>query len=377
MEHSTEKYIFKFDDILNDDMYNCNIEEIKNAPFLIVDKFYFPNGAFVKEGEIVLKISCDFFDNKKFFLLRAIQDGYIDFYIPESPTVEKTYLIIEDIELYYIYKSKVIKYFNIPEVKIDKFTKNKSISWLLVGGIDRYSTPATGIHVKMEKDKSLHFSIEHYDKTNYIVFTFSQNEISIGNLSHIIFLFENDRTIKFNIEAKSRENGIIKLYCRLTQDNVNFLINYDLIGIRIQTTNPLIKIDSKGFDPWYDNNIKFVLINYIASFIKTLEEESIEIIEDNFHYTDNNEKCYVYLMQDLSNGFFKIGISNKPTYREETLQSEKPTIELLEKKQFPNRKIAKLIEKSLHEAYSEYRIRGEWFDLSYEDVVAIQETLST
>ena len=43
----------------------------------------------------------------------------------------------------------------------------------------------------------------------------------------------------------------------------------------------------------------------------------------------SNEICYVYLMIDLSNNHYKIGISNKPEYREKTLQSEKPSIEMI------------------------------------------------
>ena len=85
--------------------------------------------------------------------------------------------------------------------------------------------------------------------------------------------------------------------------------------------------------------------------------------------------CYVYLMLDNSNGYHKIGISNTPEYREKTLQSEKPSIEMLTCKKFPTRKIAEVIESALHTAYSQQRLRGEWFDLNEEDVAAIIETL--
>jgi hypothetical protein len=83
---------------------------------------------------------------------------------------------------------------------------------------------------------------------------------------------------------------------------------------------------------------------------------------------NKDDKCYVYLMIDSTNNFYKIGISNKPKFREKTLQSEKPTIEILFSKEFPNRKIAGIFEKSLHLAYNEKRIRGEWFSLSQQDI---------
>ena len=85
--------------------------------------------------------------------------------------------------------------------------------------------------------------------------------------------------------------------------------------------------------------------------------------------------CYVYLMRDNSNGYHKIGISNTPEYREKTLQSEKPSIEMLACKKFPTRKIAEAIEAALHTAYSQQRVRGEWFNLNDEDVAVIIETL--
>jgi hypothetical protein len=85
--------------------------------------------------------------------------------------------------------------------------------------------------------------------------------------------------------------------------------------------------------------------------------------------------CYVYLMKDTSNGYYKIGISNTPEYRERTLQSEKPTIEMLACKKFPTRKIAESIESALHTTYSQQRLRGEWFKLDDVDVAAIIETL--
>ena len=80
-------------------------------------------------------------------------------------------------------------------------------------------------------------------------------------------------------------------------------------------------------------------------------------------------------MVDTTNGYHKIGISNNPEYREHTLQSEKPTIELLAAKQFPSRIIASAIESALHSAFGEKRLRGEWFDLTDQDVSDIKLTL--
>lgn len=80
-------------------------------------------------------------------------------------------------------------------------------------------------------------------------------------------------------------------------------------------------------------------------------------------------------MVDLTNHYHKIGISNKFVIREKTLQSEKPTIEMLCNKRFPNRKIANSFEQALHQTYKDKRVRGEWFDLSDKDIQELMETL--
>jgi len=100
-----------------------------------------------------------------------------------------------------------------------------------------------------------------------------------------------------------------------------------------------------------------------------------EILTEQQNQNDIESTCYIYLMVDLSNNYYKIGISNKPVYRERTLQSEKPTVEMLCYKEFPNRKIANNIEQALHKTYAKKRIRGEWFDLTEKEVTEIKKML--
>lgn len=100
---------------------------------------------------------------------------------------------------------------------------------------------------------------------------------------------------------------------------------------------------------------------------------SIPMIEEQKNISDG--ECYVYLMLDTKNHFHKIGISNNPTYREKTLQGDKPSIIKLAAKKYPSRKIAAAIESALHNAFSEKRVRGEWFNLNDEEVNSIIETL--
>lgn len=72
-------------------------------------------------------------------------------------------------------------------------------------------------------------------------------------------------------------------------------------------------------------------------------------------------KSKTYLMIDVANGFVKIGKSKNPKFRERTLQSEKPTIELYAVKD-------KDIEKQLHSLYADRNVRGEWYNLSQKEI---------
>ena len=69
-------------------------------------------------------------------------------------------------------------------------------------------------------------------------------------------------------------------------------------------------------------------------------------------------------MIDISTGYYKIGKSVSPIYREKTLQSEKPTIDLLYIFHAD-------IEEKLHKEYHNKRIRGEWFALETSDIEKI------
>ncbi len=149
-----------------------------------------------------------------------------------------------------------------------------------------------------------------------------------------------------------------------------------------------ITFAKEGVSPLTEKKTNYVFGDFSNVALQYYIKQCLVCFQDNFpnyHFPSrilNREEkqisfdwCYVYLMKDTTNGYYKIGISNKPEYREKTLQSEKPTIELLTCKKYPTRKIAEAIESALHSAYSQQRIRGEWFKLDDVDVAAIIETL--
>lgn len=74
-----------------------------------------------------------------------------------------------------------------------------------------------------------------------------------------------------------------------------------------------------------------------------------------------NKDSKTYLMHDSNTGYTKIGRSVNPRMRERTLQSEKPSIALFAI-------CDELVEKELHQQYKDKRVRGEWFDLSKDEI---------
>tara|TARA_B110000977_G_C10888611_1_gene420499 strand:+ start:195 stop:755 length:561 start_codon:yes stop_codon:yes gene_type:complete len=71
----------------------------------------------------------------------------------------------------------------------------------------------------------------------------------------------------------------------------------------------------------------------------------------------NEYKTKTYLIKNSRNSMYKIGRSSDPKKRERTLQSEEPLIKIV-------KTWDKNIESELHNLYKDFRVRGEWFNLS-------------
>lgn len=75
----------------------------------------------------------------------------------------------------------------------------------------------------------------------------------------------------------------------------------------------------------------------------------------------------VYVMRNKRNGYTKIGFTTgTPEYRESTLQSQEPEIELIS--HYP---AFRSDEKFIHENFSSFRLRGEWFDLNGDQLIQV------
>lgn len=85
---------------------------------------------------------------------------------------------------------------------------------------------------------------------------------------------------------------------------------------------------------------------------------------------------YVYVIAKIENGEpcapVKIGISNKPAARLGTLQTACPfKIGIVHQFSAPDRDAARYVEKGFHDARSETRLQGEWFDTHPTEAVQL------
>jgi len=104
-------------------------------------------------------------------------------------------------------------------------------------------------------------------------------------------------------------------------------------------------------------------------FIQCIDPETglpVSLVEVQSTLREYQSDLFVYLMTDSANGLTKIGFSKNPKVRERTLQSEKPSTALLDYWPGNSEK-----EKTLHGIFAGKRIRGEWFNLSQDDIAFI------
>lgn len=227
------------------------------------------------------------------------------------------------------------------------------------------------------------------DNGNHAInISFKRKEVDLKKKCTFILLLGNDKLLSFfvtkepikNDYDKSRSECLINIDSSDIEQIRDFGINEWRIVNSLGTilSSGMNNCCSMPLESNFDlrNRCNFlVLNNFLNKYIELSKE--IKVIKDDISNYDSKQEssCYVYLMIDTTNNFHKIGISNKPKYRERTLQSEKPTIELVCAKEYPSRAIAEAIEEGLHKSFSKKRMRGEWFRLDDNDVKQIKETL--
>lgn len=287
----------------------------------------------------------------------------------------------EGIELYYIYTPQeyMETFPNEYVVDVDDFTDEKVIWWKKIA--DLWHSYAGYYH--LSKYMFIKFRYQEEKPLLSICYDSSDVPIRTGDVLKLLFSEKKVLSLVFNgvshqpfLNIFDKEYKEIEL--ELTKGDIDTMRTLDLLKARVEFKNgnrpEVIDLCTKSSVQLVSTLFK----NYVNAFCRALDECDFKwsTIDTSDISGSASEPCYVYLMKDTINGYHKIGISNNPRYRERTLQSEKPTIELLCAKQYPSRNIAEAIEFALHKAFGDKRMRGEWFNLNAQDVIDLKITLS-
>ena len=309
-------------------------------------------GAYVKKGEIIYRITRQVNDANNIIEIVSPYSGYV---LPINMWDRGLNRILgrdgieNDDEIMLFYETENQLYFGY-KLDFDAITNSKIINW-------------------RSKESIFDFNI----KANQPCLHLQYKDFHISRNDRVVFFDGHNNLILSLVAVKSEhryKEGKYEVDFILSYEDIHALINNEVSELRIIYDNDdyptIITCDTKK------------LKLYLDSYCEALDKADISYDVMSKDLTGNSEYdyCYVYLMHDKRNGYHKIGISKTPEYREKTLQSEQPNIEMVCSKRYPTRKIARAFESALHEAYAEQRVRGEWFNLSEIDIEMLKESLS-
>lgn len=384
-------------------IHPLGVYPFENTPLMSTYKFYFDmykhqdkkslvsikdwfkqDGEFIEKGQKIFSLlegneQINYFSEKEGYL-EIVKKIRLESYYHKGNEISHYELIYinRDEEAHNIWINDRFK--NIPEIIVDDFTAYKTIRW----EIGRIKTKS------LDDTINLDFSFNNIDNRDYMVFNFITSDLKLKKDDNVSFLFEDGRIISFKINNPSykinqywSENKV-----QITDDEILHFEKEKFSKWKIyclKTKNEILGgiVDKYGI---YNSLIYLILvIQRLAKEYRELVRNEIPdykpLLEHNIVISQSSiieiEECYVYLMIDTINQYHKIGISNKPSWREKTLQSEKPSIELIASKKFVSRRIALSIEKAFHNTFADKRVRGEWFQLDSFDVEEIRITLTS
>lgn len=349
--------------------------------------FKIPNDYdFVHKGEAIYRM---FFSSNYYGkVLYATDDGYFVNFSEKFPKkVNREYHLYSTYDSLDALQQSI--FYSTLKLGEDEFTKDPFIRATMYGG-NKYGFSFGMIYIRIEYTHDKHRLNVDYSSTS---FKFKKNHV-------LHFLLDDGRVLTFSDFTKpikyfnnSDRGGYINMSTSaiMTNQDICLLASHKVVKWNLMNDEgstlaeqdvPAIMDMSDALKEVHRIAFRDYFKKYLSLYndIKGDEKEdggAIYVCDDvvNEDKVLSSSSCYVYLMVDTTNNFHKIGISNNPRYREHTLQSDKPTIELLCAKEYPSRVIAEAFEAALHRVYSSKRIRGEWFNLDASDIEEIKQTL--
>jgi len=252
-------------------------------------------------------------------------------------------------------------------IETDDFDNTECFIWETINGEGHTQ------YLTLTKDSSINVSFNIREHKPFLI---AKYKYKTTKGTHVEFLFEDNTPICFPFFGNNRADN--SLLIPISHQDINCFISNNLLKIRIRKEESIR--DYQIGENEQDSLKRFAAV-FSKAYTSYLEERDLPnnilegITEPDELVNEKDESCWVYLMHDLANNAYKIGISNNPEYRERTLQSEKPSIEKIAAKQYPSRDLARAIEASLHKVYEIRRLRGEWFRLEPNEVEDVKNSL--
>lgn len=313
--------------------------------------------------------------------LRTKCTGYYSFEVPSffSPLfIDIPFIVYRQSSTYQKLRkmshgvSRTFKY----TIEQDRFTKEKTIKWIGADNMqilpnDWYEFRVSLNYIKNEP--TIIMGIKNVYSKRAIE---DESKIIDGRLYKFYLLLVNGESFEYS-KSKYRktyvgQNG----YCIWVEYSLDKREIYSFLNNAIEAVRIVVPegdVYEYETEPFLYDDFR----NYVKLYYNAIVECDPTFKHDiGAGALAETQNCFVYMMRDLANGYYKIGISNNPEYRERTLQSEKPTIELIKAKEFPVRAIAEAFEAALHKTYAAKRLRGEWFNLDVNDVDNLIKSLS-
>lgn len=354
-----------------------------NVPYvdeILIKRCLKDNYTKVKEGEEILEVTeCSTFAPECRAIIKSPYSGLLVF----DESIDKKVSFEDKLErgeiLFCVYLNEDLlktKFPNELQVSLDSFTQSVIISGQKCAG------NSSGF-----KLGCICINFENNGGKNNLILEFDRKVLLLNKLCSLHLLLADNSVITLSPLTNPVKfyGSYYKARFLVSKEDMVKLEKNDFIKWRITNEEGVIIANGKNVccsdinneSEKTENLSHQVFQDFIIKFNQAVKEHiSEEELIDSDSATENlNSTCCVYLMIDTTNNFHKIGISNNPRYREHTLQSDKPTIELLCAKEYPSRAIAEAIESALHKTYASKRIRGEWFNLEPSDIIEVKETL--
>lgn len=210
----------------------------------------------------------------------------------------------------------------------------------------------------------------HFGRTDINIMLRSYGESKLSYSQYSVYFISKQRHGSFSVECISSIINILHLIGRYipyenfedyysehpSEERSNDTLDW-AVGYLTDELKRTFRVDQDEIDR-------------LNKQVDTLKEQVDSYLYRQLSYEPRELKYKTYLMRDTNTGYTKIGKSVNPRTREKTLRGDKPTIDLF----FV---IEDNVERELHKAYNEHRIRGEWFNLSEEMINAIMQNYSS